>query len=104
VTAPPAPTLSTTCDAVLVAEGVARAWCDSQGAQGPAEARRELTAIAALSRALDDQASPELWRYRRRSSGLDVSLRVVREEVLGARLAVVVGAHGRKHRAGRGGR
>lgn len=86
-----AATLSTTCDAIVVVSRPVEAWARRADCDGVEEARRLLTAIAALSRPVDAEVEPELWRYRRRG-GHDVRLRVVREDVLGARLAIVTAA------------
>lgn len=89
---PATESLSRTCDAIVVTSGPVQGWSRRTGVAGLEEARRSLTAIAALSRPVDATTQPELWRYRRRREQIDVSFRVLREEVLGARLAIVVSA------------
>lgn len=83
-------TLAGTCDAVIVTRQPVERWAQRDGL-GIEEARRAITAIAALARPVDAQVEPELWRYRR-GRRIDVRLRVVREEVHGARLAIVTSA------------
>lgn len=53
---------------------------------GEEHARRRLTEVLLDARAVDRTVSPEQWRARQRSTGVDVTARIVRE----GRLAVVV--------------
>lgn len=91
--------LHATCDAIVVARGPVHALASTMTDGGVEAARQVLTAMAALSRPVDAGGAPERWRYRRggararaRAELTDVSLIVVRQEVLGAHLAIVTHA------------
>lgn len=105
------PRLASTCAAIVVASGPVQALARSPRVEGVEHARRILTVIASQSRAVDAEVSPERWRYRpsgaaraARAAGgelTDVTLRVVRERVYGAEVAVVVAASWQRRSAGR---
>lgn len=66
---------------LAAARTAAAAWRD-----GEETARRRLTELLLDARPVDVAVSPERWRARRGSTGVDVTAHVVRE----GRLAVVV--------------
>jgi hypothetical protein len=76
-----------------ITDAAARAYADSVGLSGPNEARQELL------RLLPDARNPkrtgesdlEVWRYRKRSTGVDISARVSYE----GGLVVVVAVNAR---------
>lgn len=80
---------------IMIAEGVARAWADAEGLDGPAAARRQLTAIVSDAVLAGERSTRE--GAREHWTAGDVSLHVVREwvstgpgEYDGAELAIVV--------------
>jgi len=93
---------STGC--VYVTMQAAEDYADARDLQDE-EARRELTRhlldatpASTILYAADDATRLELWRFRRRSAGVDISARVSRED----RLAIVVSISVRSHNSGKG--
>lgn len=78
---------------IYVTDAAAKTYADEYGI-GVAEARRELTEhLMQASRPASDTGTPELWRRRSRSAGVDISARVSRERGM----AVVVAINVRDH-------
>lgn len=88
---PPKPTLAETGQ-VYVSLAAAREYAAHERLRDE-EARRELTELAMDAR---ETAEPGVWRMRRRSSGLDLQLRVAKE----GRLLVVTHARVREGNVG----
>lgn len=89
---------------IYVTHAAARSLMRALGHPGDEErARKLLLALAHDARPVDTTVSPERWRSRRRSHGIDVTLSVVRERPAPPLepIAVVVACEARPHRAGR---
>jgi hypothetical protein len=82
---------------VYVTLAAAQSYADAERL-GIEEARRELTEYLLEATPSGDGTAghPERWRFRRRSTGLDITARISRE----GKLLVVVAANVRDHNAG----
>lgn len=67
----------------------ARAYADHAGIEVE-RARRDLTAMLCEAIPVDELAEPERWRYRSHDTGLDISVRLVREPPLAIVTAVSI--------------
>lgn len=82
---------------VYVTDRAAQTYADAMGLR-PSEARRELTERLHEATSTEEgrAADPEKWRYRSRTTGIDISAMVSREE----RMAVVVSVNVRRLNVG----
>lgn len=84
---------------VYVTLAAARAYAEARSL-GEEEARRELTELLLDAHRVGEPGdSPEQWRYRKRSAGVDLTARIVHE----GELAVVVAVSARRPTRGPGG-